>query len=315
MTESSSPPPTVPSAAGPTPEEISARLEALLERTQALRETQRVREHGVPLPWPPPDGELDALELVDVPAQAPRRPEPSAAPAAPTSGTGAGESAVPAQAGSASASAFERPDWTNLRLRDPLPAQPRTPGWLWLLVAGLIVALGLETAYLLHTAPWANPTDLSTSTLTLEGDARLRARIDDGAAEPLPVAREVAAGGQVRVMLELAETAGPTSAAADADAAAPDTMGSPGGAATAATGAGAGAPAIRSAATGSVLIETTPPGALVTMEGRERGRTPLTIDGLRPGRHDVLVAGAAGIAARKVDVVAGQTTRLDASRP
>jgi hypothetical protein len=312
MTEPSSPPPTVPSAAGPTPEEISARLEALLKRTQALRETQRpIGEGGGPLPWPPSDGELDALELVDVPPEAARGPEPSSAPAVPASG----EAAAPVLPADKSASTFARPDWTSLRLRDPLPAPSRTPGWMWLAVAALVVALGVETAYLLHTAPWSAPTAGSSGSLTLEGDERVRARIDNGAAERLPVQREVAAGGQLRVVVELAETAGATAADSAVDAPAPNTAGSPRPGPPPPTGDGAGVPAIRPGTTGSVLIETTPPGALVTMEGRERGRTPLTIDGLRPGRHDVLVAGASGIVALKVDVVAGETTRLDASRP
>ena len=61
-----------------------------------------------------------------------------------------------------------------------------------------------------------------------------------------------------------------------------------------------------SATTGGVVIESTPPGLPVTMGGRPRGVTPVTIGQMRPGRHDVLVGGPA----RQVDVIAGEVTTL-----
>ncbi len=66
-----------------------------------------------------------------------------------------------------------------------------------------------------------------------------------------------------------------------------------------------------SATRGGVVIQSTPSGLPVTMEGRERGVTPVTIGQLRPGRHDVLVGGLA----RKVDITANQLTTLHVTTP
>jgi hypothetical protein len=75
--------------------------------------------------------------------------------------------------------------------------------------------------------------------------------------------------------------------------------------------ASATGPAAVSATRGAVVIESTPAGLPVTMEGRERGLTPITIGQLKPGRHDVLVGGLA----RQVDVSANQVSTLRVSRP
>ena len=65
-----------------------------------------------------------------------------------------------------------------------------------------------------------------------------------------------------------------------------------------------------SATTGAVSIESTPTGLPVTMGGRPRGVTPITLGLIKPGRHDVLVGGAA----RQVDVQAGQVSTLRVAR-
>jgi hypothetical protein len=62
--------------------------------------------------------------------------------------------------------------------------------------------------------------------------------------------------------------------------------------------------------TGAVTIESTPPGLPVTMGGRSRGVTPLTLGRIPPGRHDVLV----GTATRQVDVTAGEVVTLRVPR-
>ena len=141
----------------------------------------------------------------------------------------------------------------------------------------------LETAYLLWTAPWAVP---AVPAVAAAAAAVSPATPDDSPAEtqgprrfepsPLPaLAPEATPGGAIS-----------------------DTESVP-------------AP---SATTGAVRIESDPPGAVVTMEGRERGVTPITIGQLRPGRHDVIVVTPGqGRLDLKVDVSAGQTTRLDAS--
>ncbi len=61
---------------------------------------------------------------------------------------------------------------------------------------------------------------------------------------------------------------------------------------------------------GAVTIESTPPGLPVTMGGRPRGVTPLTLGRIPPGRHDVLV----GRAALQVDVTAGEVATLRVPR-
>ena len=43
------------------------------------------------------------------------------------------------------------------------------------------------------------------------------------------------------------------------------------------------------ATTGSVIVRSTPPGAGVTVNGEWSGRTPLTLDELRLGRHEIRI--------------------------
>lgn len=66
--------------------------------------------------------------------------------------------------------------------------------------------------------------------------------------------------------------------------------------------------------TGSLLIESRPAGAAVTIDGRSRGATPLTIADLAPGdyRISLLLAGYQPFATT-VRVVAGERTRAAAS--
>ena len=73
----------------------------------------------------------------------------------------------------------------------------------------------------------------------------------------------------------------------------------------------ASAPAVAAEGTvsptlGAVAIESTPAGLPVTMGGRPRGVTPITIGLIRPGRHDVMV----GRALRQVDIVANEVVTL-----
>ena len=58
------------------------------------------------------------------------------------------------------------------------------------------------------------------------------------------------------------------------------------------------------AGTGTVAIETSPPGASVLVDGRERGTTPLTLP-LPAGTHTVTVNGTTGRRELSVTVVAG----------
>ena len=59
-----------------------------------------------------------------------------------------------------------------------------------------------------------------------------------------------------------------------------------------------------------MTIESVTPGLPVTMGGRPRGVTPLTLGKIAPGRHDVLV----GSSALKVDVTAGEVATLRVPR-
>jgi hypothetical protein len=68
------------------------------------------------------------------------------------------------------------------------------------------------------------------------------------------------------------------------------------------------------ATTGVLVIESRPPGATVTVDGKNRGTTPLTIDALPPGDYRVnfSLAGYQPFATT-VRVVAGERARAAAS--
>ncbi|MDQ3030229.1 MAG: hypothetical protein M3R09_09445, partial [Actinomycetota bacterium] len=128
----------------PTPEEISERLEALLERTHALRLQQAATSGAAPSAWPPSEGELDDDNVVGVPpltvgggtigAPAPARPD-----------TRGDDEPV---AGASDAGQFGRPDWAELRLRGAVEERSGAPTWLWLLTAVLAVAAIGQALYL-----------------------------------------------------------------------------------------------------------------------------------------------------------------------
>ena len=65
--------------------------------------------------------------------------------------------------------------------------------------------------------------------------------------------------------------------------------------------------------TGRLSVTSTPEGATVTVDGRERGVTPLMLNDLSSGRHAVTLESAGGTVQRSVDVKAGQTATLEAS--
>ena len=61
---------------------------------------------------------------------------------------------------------------------------------------------------------------------------------------------------------------------------------------------------------GTLQLETSPSGARVIVDGRDRGVTPLTIDDLAPGGHKVVLESEEGTLHRTVQVVEGQTEVL-----
>ena len=63
---------------------------------------------------------------------------------------------------------------------------------------------------------------------------------------------------------------------------------------------------------GRLAITTQPPGARVTIDGKAAGDTPLTLDTMSPGRHEVVVTSASGASAKRtVRVEAGKTIAID----
>jgi hypothetical protein len=61
------------------------------------------------------------------------------------------------------------------------------------------------------------------------------------------------------------------------------------------------------APSGNLLIETTPKGAQVSVDGTVRGKTPLTVTALSPGRHNIVLESSDGIVIRReVTIRAGE---------
>lgn len=319
-------------AGGPTPEEISARLEALLKRTHALR-TERAAAPAAPLSitWPPPDRELDNYDVVDVPEDDRMQATPAPTRARPTAAPPAGPPAT-----------FARPDWSELRLRTPADEAPARSPWLGI-AAGVLALVALaEGAYIwsLQQAPPAVAEGRLRVDAPEGAEIRVNGRtvgsapIEHGLAPgdyDVEIAPPASAGQNQRVTISLGRTVvllpapvlvGPADDSApgsdlpggtqDAPAAAtptPATDVAPA-APPASTEASAAGEAPVSDTTGAVEIESTTPGLPVTMGGRNRGVTPITLGQVKPGRHDVLVGGLA----RQVQVQAGKVTTLRVPR-
>jgi hypothetical protein len=64
---------------------------------------------------------------------------------------------------------------------------------------------------------------------------------------------------------------------------------------------------------GTLEITSEPPGAAVLLGGKQRGVTPLTIEGLPVGTHAIVLASDAGTVRRSVVVKPAEKTRLDAA--
>jgi hypothetical protein len=65
--------------------------------------------------------------------------------------------------------------------------------------------------------------------------------------------------------------------------------------------------------TGSLQVTSVPPGARVMVDRRARGVTPLTVDGLSPGSHDVVLESADGSVRETVDITADNTAEISQS--
>jgi len=62
--------------------------------------------------------------------------------------------------------------------------------------------------------------------------------------------------------------------------------------------------------TGSLRVDSSPPGANVEVDGTSRGVAPVTVSGLEPGEHDVTVRGGASVFSQRVTIAAGGTASL-----
>lgn len=62
--------------------------------------------------------------------------------------------------------------------------------------------------------------------------------------------------------------------------------------------------------TGMLVVHSQPPGATVTVDGVSRGTAPITIEGLDPGDHEVVLQSEAGSSRHTVKVLAGTTASL-----
>ena len=62
--------------------------------------------------------------------------------------------------------------------------------------------------------------------------------------------------------------------------------------------------------TGMLVVHSQPAGANVTVDGVARGVTPLTVEGLTSGDHEVILQGATGTSRHTVKVLAGTTASL-----
>ena len=65
--------------------------------------------------------------------------------------------------------------------------------------------------------------------------------------------------------------------------------------------------------TGQLQVESSPTGARVLIDGKDRGVTPLTVDGLASGSHKVVVRGDDGSVQRTVSIAAGELLQLSES--
>lgn len=70
-------------------------------------------------------------------------------------------------------------------------------------------------------------------------------------------------------------------------------------------------PAAARPATGAVRVSSTPAGAMVLVDGRPRGVTPVMLADVSPGRHEIVLQSDAGSTRRNVTVAAGETVEVD----
>ncbi len=70
------------------------------------------------------------------------------------------------------------------------------------------------------------------------------------------------------------------------------------------------APVPASTTTGGLVIDSQPTGATVAVDGNEVGTTPLTLDAIKAGRHQVTITSGAAIVQRSVRIEAGKQATI-----
>jgi len=70
-------------------------------------------------------------------------------------------------------------------------------------------------------------------------------------------------------------------------------------------------PAVSTVRRGRLQVDSNPTGASVLIDGRERGVTPLTVEGLTLGSHKVLIRGADGSVQRTISIGSTGTVQLN----
>jgi hypothetical protein len=71
------------------------------------------------------------------------------------------------------------------------------------------------------------------------------------------------------------------------------------------------APRVTSTSTGSLTVESQPAGARVSLDGREIGSTPVSLDGIEPGRYTVSISTPTATVRRAVRIEAGRVATVD----
>lgn len=66
-----------------------------------------------------------------------------------------------------------------------------------------------------------------------------------------------------------------------------------------------------STTTGGLTIDSQPPGATVTLDGKEVGITPLTLDSVQAGRHQVTIVSGGALVQRSVRIEAGKQVAIN----
>jgi hypothetical protein len=75
----------------------------------------------------------------------------------------------------------------------------------------------------------------------------------------------------------------------------------------------ASSPAVVATVTGGLSVQSSPTGAHVLIDGKERGVTPLTVNGLALGSHKVVVRADDGSVHRTVDITSAETVQISES--